>query len=270
MNPEARIKAYLEMNRGKLQLASDLSAVIADVKLYVFHDVAPIPDDEIRKIVVQWASFNAIGLLHKISPGGAPAAPATGATTPPTSEFLDGVKKVIKTINNGVTFGPEKGNNLAFKVTGATLNLKSGDKSLSTGVSWSGVLKVEAESGPLHFAGTLSEAQWQMTLTFPQDTAIPDLSSVTTIFSRGEKTVRNLAAAAWDLNDVSDSPRIGAMVKPDIDAVQDAVEAAAGIAAAPKDGGVSFGFKVGSPQPGPGQQGIPGGIEASLVFTWVF
>jgi hypothetical protein len=52
--------------------------------------------------------------------------------------------------------------------------------------------------------------------------------------------------------------------------VQDAGEAASGIAAGPKDGGISFGFKVGSPQPGPGQQGIPGGVEGSVVFTWVF
>jgi hypothetical protein len=51
---------------------------------------------------------------------------------------------------------------------------------------------------------------------------------------------------------------------------QEAVEAASGIAEANKKGGPSFGFKLGSPQPGPGEQGVPGGIEGSIVFTYVF
>lgn len=268
MNPEARIKAYLETNRRTVQLASDVSEVVADVKLYVFHDTNPIPDDQIRKIVVEWATFNAIGLLHKLSPSPAPAAPASKSTPPSSSELIDTVKKVIRTINDGVTFGPEE-DNLALTVTGATVNLKSGDKSVSAGISWSGALKLEAASGPLHFSGKLSKDQWELTLTFPKDSAVPDLSSVATVFSRGETAVRNLAAAAWNLPDVSDAGKIGSLVKPHIAAVQDAVEAASGIAAAPKSG-LSFGFKVGSPQPGPGDQGIPGGVEGSLVFTYVF
>ena len=53
-------------------------------------------------------------------------------------------------------------------------------------------------------------------------------------------------------------------------AVQDAVEAASGIAKASKTGGASFGFKFGSPDPGPGEPGIPKGVQGSIVFTYVF
>lgn len=269
MNPEARIKAYLEMNRSKLQFASDVSEVVADIKLYVFHDTNAISDDEIRKVVVQWASFNAVWLLHKFGPGAPLPPPDPKAPAPSSSDLINSVKRVIRTINDGVTFGPDQ-NNLVLGVTGLTANLKSGGKSLSAGISWSGVLKVEAESGPLHFEGKLSQDQWELTLTFPRDSAVPDLSSVATVFSRGETAVGNLAVASAHLKDLSDSAKISALVKPNIDAVQDAVEAATGIAAVPKGGGVSFGFKVGSPQPGPGEQGMPGGIEGSAVFTYVF
>jgi hypothetical protein len=33
---------------------------------------------------------------------------------------------------------------------------------------------------------------------------------------------------------------------------------------------VSFGFTVGSPDPLPGQQGIPPGVQGTIVFSYVF
>jgi hypothetical protein len=60
------------------------------------------------------------------------------------------------------------------------------------------------------------------------------------------------------------------LIKPHVTAVQDAVEAASGIAKASKTGGASFGFKFGSPDPGPGEPGIPKGVQGSIAFTYVF
>jgi hypothetical protein len=53
-------------------------------------------------------------------------------------------------------------------------------------------------------------------------------------------------------------------------AIEKAVEAAAGLAKADKKGGPSFGFKLGSPEPGPGEQGMPKGVQETLVFTYHF
>jgi hypothetical protein len=46
------------------------------------------------------------------------------------------------------------------------------------------------------------------------------------------------------------------------------MEAAKGAAKA--KGGVSFGFKLGSPQPGPGEQNMPAGVQGTVVFSYVF
>ena len=151
-----------------------------------------------------------------------------------------------------------------------TANLKKGDNSVSLGISWGGTLKLDAESGPFHFSGTLSNDEWEITLRFPEDTYIPDVSSLGKVFREGERAVGKMADATRSFNNLGDTGKIGALVKPHAAAVQDAVEAVSGIAKAPKKGGASFGFKLGSPEPGPGEQGIPRGIQGSAVFTYVF
>jgi hypothetical protein len=109
-----------------------------------------------------------------------------------------------------------------------------------------------------------------MTLSFPRDTYIPDLSSLGEVFTKGEKAVWKMADATRGFSNISDARRIGALIKPEAAAVQGAVEAASGIAKASKKGGPSFGFKVGSPEPGPGEQSIPAGVQGTVVFTYVF
>ena len=151
-----------------------------------------------------------------------------------------------------------------------TGNLKKGDNSASLGISWGGTLKMDAESGPFHFSGNLSKDKWEITLSFPQDTYIPDLSTLGKVFSEGERAVGKMADATRGFSDISDARKIGALIKPQTAAVQDAVDAVRGIANADKKGGASFGFKVGSPEPGPGEQGMPRGVQGSVVFTYVF
>ena len=151
-----------------------------------------------------------------------------------------------------------------------TANLKKGDSSASLGISWSGTLKAEAESGPFHFSGNLSKDKWEITLSLPQDTYIPDLSSLGKVFTEGEKAVGKMADATRSFSNISDAAKVGALIKPNVAAIQDAVDAVSGIADAPKKGGASFGFKLGSPDPGPGDQGIPRGVQGTVVFTYVF
>lgn len=269
MTPEERITNYLFTNKSRVEF-STVDFVVKDVKLSVFYSMSPISDDEIRKVVVRWASIHAIGLLSRQPTGGSPGSPGQGtSSTNSESEFLDAVKKAISTINAGVTLGKE-GANFNLGVKGLTANLKTGDGSASLGLSWGGTLKLEAESGPFHFSGTLEKDKWEITLSFPQDTYIPNLSSLTKVFQEGEKAIGKMAYATRGFNNVSDAGKIGALIKPHAAALEEAVEAASGIAKASKKGGASFGFKVGSPTPGPGEQGIPGGVQGTIVFTYVF
>jgi hypothetical protein len=270
MKPEDQIIAWLNAHKSGLQYGgSTVDDVVKQVKLFVFFNASPIPDDAIRKVVANWAMFNAPLMLIKPSTAD-PKAPAAG--TPQTnsdSELIDAVKKAVSTVSAGVTVG-KKGANVNIGVTGLTANLKKGDSSVSLGISWTGTLNLDAESGPFHFSGNLSKDKWEITLSYPQDTYIPDLSTLGKVFTEGEKGIRKIADATSSFKNINDASKIGALVKPHVSAVRDAIDAVSGIAKADKKGGASFGFKIGSPEPGPGQQGIPGGVQGQIVFTYTF
>jgi len=210
----------------------------------------------------------AVGLLLRSPPGGtAPSTSGNAPTTNADSDLVAAVKKAVATVSAGVTVG-KKNANINIGVTGLTANLKRDDSGASIGVSWGGTLKMEANSGPFHFSGSLSKDSWEIVLSYPQDTYIPDLSTVGKVFTEGETAVRKIAEATREFNNVSDVGKVGALVKPQVDKVQKAVEAANGVAKA--KGGVSFGFKIGSPEPGPGDQGMPRGVQGTIVFSYVF
>ena len=271
MKPEDQITTYLFAHQTGFQYGNyTVDSAIKDVKLFVFYNRSPISDDAIRQVVVQWATFNAPGLLLGPPPAGVPAPGTPG--TPPTnsdSELIDAVKRAISTISNGVTVG-RIGANVNLGVTGATANLKKGANSASLGISWGGTLKLDAASGPFHFSGNLSKDKWEITLSFPQDTYIPNMSSLSNVFTEGEKAIWKMADATRSFTNISDVAKVGALIKPHVAAIGDAVDAVSGIANAPRKGGASFGFKLGSPDPGPGEQGIPGGVQGLVVFTYVF
>jgi hypothetical protein len=90
------------------------------------------------------------------------------------------------------------------------------------------------------------------------------------VFSKGVGALGQIADATRTFKNVQDSPRVAALIKPQAAAIADAVEGVTAIAKAPKKGGVSVGFKIGSPDPMPGQQGMPGGWQGQVVLTWWF
>lgn len=267
MTPQERITAYLHTNKSRFEYSS-LDLVVSDVKISLFYSMSPLSDDEIRKVVAQWASVYAAGLLLRNPLGsGAPGTPAGSPQSNSESDLIAAVKKAVSTIGAGVTIGKESAN-INIGVTGPTANLKSNDKEVSLGISWGGTLNLEASSGPIHFSGSLSKDSWEIVVSFPRDTYIPDLSTLGKVFTEGETAIRRMAEAARGVNSIDEIRNVGALVKPELDKVQKAVDAAKGVAKA--KGGVSFGFKVGSPDPLPGQQGIPPGVQGTIVFSYVF
>jgi len=271
MKPEDRIVAFLFANKSKVEYSS-LDLVVSKIKLELFYNMSPLTDDAIRVVVSKWAAFNAPGLILRSDSFDTPGAGAPAPAGPPAadSELVDAVKKAIKTVNDGVTVG-KKNANVNLGVTGLTANLKNGEENaLTVGISWSGTLKLDAESGPFHVSGTLAKDKWEVVLSFPQDTYIPNLSTVGKVFTEAEKGLGKMAAATQSFHNISDVSKVGALIKPHVSAVQDAVEAVSGIAKANKKGGMSLGFKFGSPDPMPGQDGMPGGVQGTVVWTYVF
>jgi hypothetical protein len=270
MDPETQVNAYLTVNKGRLQY-STIDLIVFDVKTFGLYGMSPLSDDEIRKLVVRWASFNAVGLLLKPSAAvaGSPA-PGPGARSS-ISDAVDAVKKAITVVSKGVTLVGDDNGNVVIGVSGLTANLKQGDMSASLGISWGQTLTLKAESGILHFSGSLSKDHWEMSLTFPKDSAVPNTANLQKIFTEGEKAIRNIATATASFQNINDATKVGALIKPHIAAVEDAVEAASGIADAEKKGGMSFGVKFSSPDPGPGDQGgIPRGVQGQVTVTWWF
>jgi hypothetical protein len=72
-----------------------------------------------------------------------------------------------------------------------------------------------------------------------------------------------MGEATRGFNNIQDVRKVGALVKPHVASLQEAVEAVSGIAKANKKGGASFGFKIGSPDPMPGNRAFPEASRAS-------
>ena len=107
-------------------------------------------------------------------------------------------------------------------------------------------------------------------LCIPYCKCLATESDPTRVFKEGENAARNVVRAASTYKNGGDLRAISAQIKPDIAKIQTAVDAVSGIASAPKKGGWSLGFKVGSPDPMPGDKGMPKGVEGSFVVTWIF
>ena len=269
MNPEQKITAWLTANKSRVEY-STLESAVQLVKQSVFYGMPPITDAEIRAVVSRWASIYAIGMLVRPPDAGDPAGSQPGKPSSSSgSEFIESVKKAITAVNDGVTIGKD-GSNLNIGVKGLTANLKKGVQSASLNLSWGGTLKLEAASGPVHFEGTLSKDSWEIMVSFPQDTYIPDTSTLTKVFSEAEKAIGGVAEATKSFHSIHDTTKVSSLIKPHMANVWTAVDAIGGIAKANKKGGASFGFKFGSPQPGPNEQGMPGGVQGTIVFTYRF
>jgi len=268
MNPKDRIIAYLNSQRSSIAM-STVDNVVSDVKFNVFFGMSPLSDQEIRTIVVQWATIFAVGLLltpDLTAPGATPAP----KPAPSNSDLVDALNKAINVPHDVPVIGTKDANNVSLGVSGLTANLKSSSGKAQLGVSWTGALKLKAESGIFHFEGTVSDSSWKLQLSFPRDSYPPNMATLSQVFSKGLQAVGQIADATRSFNTLSDVSKVAGLIKPYVSSVEDAVDALQGIAETPRTGGISFGFKIGSPDPLPGQQGMPGGVVAEAVFTWVF
>ncbi len=251
-----RVQAYLYHNKKRLQVMN-VDLIVWEVRMFV-PEASRLLDSELRATVAVWRSLN--GPLYPL--------PIPAPPTAAESKLVEAVKKGVTTVIEGVdiTHGAGK---LNISVSGVTAELKKGDARLAAGVSWGGALGVEAEAGNFHLSGELSSERWELKLSYPEDTAIPDLSKLGKVFGEGEGAMRKIIGATSSFRDLNDASRIKDAIKPHLQPVKDAVEAVKGIAKAPAKG-VSVGISVGSPDPWPGETGIPRGVQAQVTLTLRF
>ncbi len=268
MDWEDRIRKYLDANKGSLRFAT-IDDIVKEVRLYVLFGIGDVADKDVRLIVARWAIFNQVWLLPEpLADSSSPSSPKP-LSSDHESELVSGVKQVIGVFADGVTLGRGAGS-LNLKVTGPTAKLKTPTGSASVGISWGGTLKLKAESGPFHFTGELSKDKWELQLNFPDDDAVPNLPALPKVFADGARGVQTIAGITAKFPDLPDVATIGALVKPHVAALEESLRALSGVPPATKKSGKSFGFRLGSPPPLPGEEGIPPGIQGTVTFSYWF
>jgi len=259
------VNAYLDKNTWLAGMS--VFFIIQNVHIFVPAAASQLEPSELQSIVGFWRSMNG-GLVIPSPVVATP--PATQLPASPDSKLVEAVKKAVTTVTKGVDIKHGNGK-INIGVSGVTAELTKGDAKLSAGISWGQTLKMEVEKGDFHFSGELANDHWKVELTYPEDTAVPDLSTLGKVFGEGEKALKNIASATAGFKNLSDITTVKNAISPNIKPVQDAVEAVQGIAkASPKKKKVNFGISLGSPDPLPGQSGIPPGVQVKAVVTFFF
>jgi hypothetical protein len=252
-----KVQSYLAINKKRLE-SHNADMIVWELRSFV-PGIDVMLESELRATVSIWRSLN--GPLFPLS--------TTPPPTMPESKLIASVKSAVTTVIQGVDLKHGDGK-INISVTGLTAELSKQGGSASVGVSWGGTLAVEANKGDFHFAGELSSDRWQITLSYPEDTAVPDLSKLGKIFGEGEKAMRGIVSATSDFKSLHDAARVKEALAPHMLPVSEAVGAAKGIAKAPAKGGVSLGLTFGSPDPLPGATGMPRGIQGQITLTVTF
>jgi hypothetical protein len=251
---------YLAKNGWMSGMSVDF--IVMNVNIFVPTAAKALLPSEVRAKVVGWRSTH--GPIFPSAASGA-SPPSTQLPASPDGKLVEAVKKAISTVTDGVDIKHGNGK-VNIGVGGLTAELKKGDATLSAGVSWGGTLSVETEKADFHFSGELSSNRWEIKLTYPEDAAVPDLSTLGKVFGEGEKAMRNIISATASFKSLGDAGRIKDAISPQIQPVKDAVEAVQGIAKVPLKK-VDFGVSIGSPDPAPGQNGMPPGVQFKATVT---
>ncbi len=250
-----RVQSYLHQHKARLQyMTSDF--IFSDVRNFG-PDSKDLLDSELMATISVWLSLNrAVYTL-----------PVTPSPTLPDSKLIDAVRKGVTTLIDGVDIVRGEDGNVNVSISGLTANLGKGE--LSASLSWGGTLSVETRKGDFHFSGELSAQKWAVTLSWPADTYVPDMSKLGKVFGEGEAAMREIAGATASFRGLQDAGRVKKAIEPHVDKVTGAVDAVKGIAKKPaKD--VSFGFSLGSPDAMPGETGMPRGVQGTATLTLWF
>src|SRR5262249_50995576 len=112
---------------------------------------------------------------------------------------------------------------------------------------------------------SLSKTKWEVKLSYPSDTPVPDLGKLGDVFGKGEKALGDLAVATAGFTHPRDVSRVMESMKSPLGDVLTAVDAAQGARKAKR--GVNLGLVLGSPDPHPGEDKPAPGIQGTVTLT---
>src|SRR5262249_4041657 len=121
---------------------------------------------------------------------------------------------------SGVTGELTKGlstSSLTVGPGGVTVKSEKPGGTVSAGVSWGGTLSVAGSKGNFYLTTSLSKDKWEVKLSYPSDTPIPDLSKLGQVFGEGEKSLREVVRTTSGISDLKDVRQKIDVISPQVD-----------------------------------------------------
>ena len=249
---QAPVRSWLDANTENLRQRT-MEELVARVRLNV-PQAAKLADLEIQFVAREWAA--ARNILIPVVP------PAGTVVTDPTLQIPDAVKNAFSIAVDGVNLTRSQDRKLIISVKGLTGKLKSSE----INVGWGGSLGIDIPVKGFHLSGKVDKDTWEINLTAPGESSIPDLSKLADVFRKAETGLRDAISATSHLNTLDDPSKVMAAISSSIQPVKEAVESLQKISENPT---VSVGITASGPTRGeqaPGGQSS-GGVTVTATLT---
>jgi hypothetical protein len=168
---------------------------------------------------------------------------------------------------------PLSGGRINVSISGATLAMRRGAPAafaIETTIGWTGGISLKTSYGDWYFAGEVTPERWSMSLSYPTDAVVPDVTRVGNIFRAGETALRSAHEAVESFQASKDVSAAVEAAKPYVEPVTEAVKAAESIAKVPASR-VSVGISASGPTAAEvGSPTQPSGLQVAATLTITF
>ena len=245
---EKPVRDWLAANTNRLH-ALTIDELVAHVRRNVV-EAGRLSNVEIQNLVREWAVANSITIPEIVTPG-------AGAGI--SVQIPDTVKKAFSIPLDGVDVVPLPGGRLNISAKGLTAKLLSGN----INVGWTGSLGIDFPIEGFQLAGKLDKENWEVALSVPGESSVPDLSKLADVFRKAEIGMRGMLEATPQFVKLDNITRVTKAVSPHVGPIKEAVEALVKTAKAPR---ASAGLKIEGPVSGSGGSSA-GGITVTATVT---
>jgi hypothetical protein len=242
---KAAVRNWLAPNTPRLRLLT-IDQLVSVVRRNVV-EAGRLSDIEVQEAVRQLAGEQQVVI---------PTLPLQGTPTFASTlkvQIPDAVKKAFSIAIDGIDVVKTDTGRVNISVKGATAQLGR----VKTTVSWGGSLGIDVPVSGFQLAGKLDKDHWEISLSSPGESSLPDLSKLAETFRKGEAAMRGILSATASLSDLNSVSEISAAITPHVSPAKDAVQALVDIAKSQP--GVSYGVTIGG--------STEGGITVSATLT---
>ena len=260
-SPSRAIQVWLDANRATVAV-TPLRGLQRAVREQV-PAASSLPTDEVRAVIIAWASAQHMPVHDDGSseqervPDSALKGLAMGAMPQASGADVDHDEEGLTEIS----------------VFGATVGAGTEEAGLGASATWDGTFGVFASYGRVRLTGEVSVTgdgkpkSWKIQLSFPGDASIPELPSLTNVFTEANKAISDSAGIAATANGPAQA---AARIRPQLGPLREAVESLSAIA---KGAPISFGISAERTEPDGGEgpavnQGPTFEIKATLTILF--